>query len=391
MKILNVKPLEDGIERHTAESIWNKTEANASYQFNKSHATEYSIISVWTMWVRCRYPAEYFAACMSIVKDDKLPGLVNDARECGIEVLPPNVNLSRDKYTIPDDKHILAPFSCVSGSSENTALRIMEMRDRNGGRFESKEEFAKAALKKGSKVNARVVDNLDKVGAFAEIEPGSLPARHLDRRKDQTELMPGLIIDAIKADRVSDVGEKFLRAKIITLVQEYKKCTDCSLAGTPHPSPRCKATVKYMVVSDCPTWQEEKKDQLLEGDAADYIKAAIKDAGLRVGDGYFTTLVKAKKSDKFLTNAQLNGCRRFIDEEVRLVKPAIIIALGSATIKHFLPGIKGSTAELAGKVIYDPKLDASIVCGINAQQIGFDPTKADILSAVFSQVADMLN
>jgi DNA polymerase-3 subunit alpha len=161
------------------------------------------------------------------------------------------------------------------------------------------------------------------------------------------------------------------------------------LAGCAHPTVRCKSTVKFMVVTDCPTWEEEKKDQLLHGEAADFIKAAIKDAGLSVGDGYYTALVKAKKKDKFLSNAQLNGCRKFIERELELIKPSVIVALGSATIKHFIPGAK--PADLAGKAIYDPKLDATIICGINAAQCCFDPSKADILTETFNKVAEVLS
>lgn len=406
-----------GMSEGRAGALFDKIEAFAGYGFNRSHAVEYSIISYWTMWLRCRYPAEYFAACMSIVKEDKLPGLVSDAREAGIEVLPPDINLSAERFTIPDDKHILAPFSAVKGISENTALRIVELRERNRdwkivrvkkkrdgtledvwgmddsapvkGTFDSFEEFAMAAAEPGSKVNSAAVANLDKVGAFANITPGARPPRHPDRRKDQTELMPGLIIDAVKADRQTDVSDKFLRAKIITLAQEYKKCEGCDLAGCAHPTVRCKSTVKFMVVTDCPTWEEEKKDQLLHGEAADFIKAAIKDAGLSVGDGYYTALVKAKKKDKFLSNAQLNGCRKFIERELELIKPSVIVALGSATIKHFIPGAK--PADLAGKAIYDPKLDATIICGINAAQCCFDPSKADILTETFNKVAEVLS
>ncbi|MDY7537527.1 DNA polymerase III subunit alpha [Undibacterium sp. RTI2.1] len=395
-----------GLNEVESSNLFDKIEAFAGYGFNRSHAVEYSCISYWTMWVRVRYPAEYFAACLSIVADDKLTGLVNDAREYGIEILPPDVNKSTDRFTIPDDKHLLAPFSSVKGVSENTAKAIMKLRhdarevslDAKGkkvfgarlGRFESFEHFSTLAATKGSKVNVAVVASLEKVGAFAAIEKG-LPARHPDRRRDQTELMPGLIIDAVKADRTTDVTDKFVRAKIIHLVQDYRSCNGCDLADQPHPAIRLKSNVKFMVVSDCPSWQEEKADKLLEGESAEFVKAAIKAAGLSPGDGYFTTLVKAKKSEKFLTNAQLNGCSQFFDRELELIKPAVIVALGSAAIKRLVPGIKGSTAELAGKVIYDSKLNASIVCGINAQQIIFDETKLDILQAVFEKVADIIS
>jgi DNA polymerase-3 subunit alpha len=380
-----------GMDEIPAGKLFDKIEAFAGYGFNRSHAVEYSLISYWTMWVRVRYPAEYFAACMSIVKEEKLPSLVEEAREFGIEVLPPDINLSRERFTIPDDNHLLAPFSAVKGISENTALRIVELRRQNGGTFKDMDEFLNITEAKGSKVNSKVRDGLDKVGALVPLQPGAKPARHPDRRREQTELMGGLIIDSVKADRTTDLKETFLRAKVISLVQEYKNCEGCDLAGQPHPTVRAKHTVKFMVVSDCPSWQEEKADKMLEGDAADFIKEAIKQAGLNPAEGYYTSLVKAKKSDKFLSNAQINGCKGFLQRELELIKPAVIVALGSASIKHFVPGIKGGTAELAGKVIFDKTLDASIVCGINAQQILFDTSKAEILAAVFEKVADCLN
>ena len=404
-----------GLGEARAGSLFDKVESFAGYGFNKSHAVEYSVISVWCCWLRVNYPAEYFAASLSIVDSEKYPGLVADAREAGIEVMPPDINVSSHRFTIPDDRHILAPFSAVKGVSETTAKAIVKLRDSNRDwivakvkrsgeevmgrdpmgapkrRFDSMQEFVWAASEAGSKVSSRVVENLEKVGAFASIEPTQLRANHFERRKDQTELMPGLIIDVVKASRTTDVKEPHLRSKIIMLAQEYKACQGCDLADQPHPTVRCKATVKYMVVSDGPNWEEEKADKLLEGETAKIVKAVIAEAGLSVGEGYFTALVKAKKSDKFYTNAQLNGCKQYLARELELVRPSVIVALGSATIKHFVPGHKGSAAELIGKAIYDPKLDATIICGLNPAQIMFDPSKLDGLQKTFAKVVEVLS
>lgn len=408
MKIASIKVLNDGVSHATAEDLWSKTEANAGYQFNKSHSVAYTIVSYWTMWVRMRYPAEYFAACLSIVGDDKVASLVAEAREYGIEILPPDINRSSDRFTIPDDKHLLAPFSKVMGISENTARRIIELRagacglalNAKGkqvsdmvvkGRWDTVDEFRATCAQTGSKVNVRVVANLVAVGATAGIDPTEQAARHPDRRRVQTELMPGLILDAVKADRTTDVTDKFVRAKVIHIIQDYRTCGGCDLAGQPHPQIRMKSNVKFMVVADCPSWQEEKQDKLMEGDAAAHIRNAIKAAGLSPGDGYYTTLVKAKKNDKFLTNAQINGCAAFLDRELELIKPPVIVLLGSASIKRFLPSLKGGTVENAGKAVFDAKLDASLVCGINAQQLAFDPSKIEVLEEIFRKVAMIVN
>lgn len=397
-----------GMDASTAGELFDKIEAFAGYGFNKSHAVAYSIVSYWTMWVRVRYPAEYFAACLSIVVDDKISGLVAEARQYGIEVLPPDINLSTDRFTIPDDKHLLAPFSKVMGISDNTARRIVELRSQARGftlspkgkviwdaeikgRWDSPDEFINACAELKSKVNVKVVRNLIAVGATAAIDLTVLTARHPDRRKEQTELMPGLILDVVKADRTTDVTDKYVRAKVIHIVKDYRTCGDCDLAGESHPQIRMKDKVKFMVVTDCPSWQEEKQDKLMEGDAATYIKSAIKAAGLSPANGYFTTLVKARKNEKFLSNAQVNNCTKFLAREIDLIKPAVIVALGSATVRHFLPGSKKSPAEMAGTAVFDSKLDASIVCGINAQQISFDESKLETLYEVFRKVAEIVD
>lgn len=403
---------QSGMDAGIAGDLFDKIETFAGYGFNRSHAIEYSVISYWTMWVRVRYPAEYFAACLSIVAEDKLAGLIADARDAGIELLPPDINLSSDRFTIPDDTHLLAPFSSVKGISENTARRIVELRNgareytmvpgRAGkekaewgkviGRFTSQAHAEMVFTEVGSKVNSRVRETLDKVGAFASIEPSQPGPRDMSRRRDQLELMPGLIADTVKADRTTDTKDPFMKSKIIHIVQDYSACKNCSLTDQPHPATRMGGTVKFMVVYDTPTWEEEKAGKYLEGDSAACVKASLKEADLRPGDGYYTALVKARKpkDQKFLTNEQLTNCSQFLDREIELIKPAIIVAMGSAAIKRFVPGLKGGTADMVGKVIYDPKLDASIVCGINPAQVHFDPSKQAIMDMVFAKVKEIL-
>ena len=382
-----------GMAAINSGDLFDKILAFAGYGFNRSHSVEYSIISVWTMWVRVRYPAEYFAASLSIVGEDKLQGLVKDARECGIEVLPPDVNFSSEHFTITAKGELLAPFSSVKGCSENTAKKIVAMRVAHGGKFASDEDFKKAAGTKGSGVNVKVVGALESVGAMASITPGALPVRHMDRRREQMMLMPGLIIDTVKADRQTDAGDKFLRVKLIENVQNYRKCEGCDLAGQGHPAPRVKNTVKYMVVFDGPNRDEVKKEHLLEGDGARFCKQAIADAGMTPAEGYFTTLVKAQKpaGEKFYTSAQINGCAKFLDEELRILNPAVILCMGAATVKRFLPGLKGGVTENVGKAFFDPKLNATIIVGLNPVQLIFDDSKYPQLQSVFAKCAEVLS
>lgn len=385
-----------GLPRHQAVDLWEAIMNFAAYSFNKSHSVEYSIISSWTMWLKVYFPQEFFAASMTTAatlggnnSEDKLQGLVRDARDNAIEVYPPDINRSSGRFEVRDEKAVLAPFQAIKGVSENTVKVILEARAKADGEwFKTKEEFL--ALVNKTKCNKRHQEAMERVGVFASVTEGATPAKHAERLKDQMELMPGLIIDAMKADRVIAGKDKFLAAKIQHIINDYKACDGCDLHEKDHPLPGRGSTPKFMVVFDCPHWTEEKSGQIMKGDGSEFVRLALKENGLSVQDGYFTTLVKAKKEDKFLSNGQINACSKFLAREVELLKPPVIIALGSAALKYFEPTIKGSAQEHIGRTIYQPKLDATLVCGLNPAQISFDPSKQSHLNAVFAKVASMV-
>ena len=388
MKITKIEVLNDGMSKHMSEALFDKIEKFAGYGFNKSHAVAYSILSYWTCWLKVYYPAEYFASQLSIVKEDKYPNIVKDARSCGIEVLPPDINYSTDKFEIKDDKTIVSPFSAVKGCSQTTALKIVKARQDHGF-FREMAEFVEVARQKGSGINSRVVSNLDLVGAFSAIEIAQKRATDPDRRKDQIVLMPGLVIDAIKAHEATAM-DKAKKIEILAVYNDVIECKDCDLSGKPHPAPVVGgAKCKFAVVFDCPSAEEEEKGKLMVGKTGTLLKASMKIAEVSPSLGYYTTLVKAKKTDKFLSNAQINGCTKHVDRELGLVKPSVVVCMGSASVKHFLPDIKSPSAEI-GNSYYSKELDATVVIGFNPLQIVFDPNKAEKLDNVFKKVAECL-
>ena len=374
-----------GMREIDAEALWDKIEGFAGYAFNKSHSVEYSIISYWTMWLKVKYPVEFYAAAMSVIDDEeKVTSLVIDARKIGIEVMPPDINISSRRIEIESDKLIYVPFQAVKGISTKVAGHILEARSElqaKTGRtkFASVEEFEDtlSALGIKGKVNARHRANLDAVGAFASIQEGALKPLAVERLKDRINLMPGFTVDAVKATRgIAD--DRLAKIKIMEIVGEVSKCDKCSLKGKPHASARLGKTPKFMMVFDSPTYGEGQEGKLLEGDAgSSVVRMALKDAGLSVNDGYFTALVRSPKPKeaKALSNEQINGCSEYLAREIEILKPQVIIAMGSNAVRYFAPGVKGSPAELAGKVIYREDLEASVIFGINPGMVFFDASK----------------
>jgi DNA polymerase-3 subunit alpha len=93
-----------GISQQVIDFLWATNEKSADYSFNKSHAACYALISYRTAWLKANYPAEYMAALISSVMDtkDKVPFFVAQAEQMGIEILPPDVNLSDHEFVVVD-------------------------------------------------------------------------------------------------------------------------------------------------------------------------------------------------------------------------------------------------------------------------------------------------
>jgi DNA polymerase-3 subunit alpha len=91
-----------GTSSQVIDLLWQTNEKSADYSFNKSHAACYALIAYRTAWLKANHTAEYMAALISSVMStkDKVPFFVARCEEMGIEILPPDVNLSDHEFTV---------------------------------------------------------------------------------------------------------------------------------------------------------------------------------------------------------------------------------------------------------------------------------------------------
>ena len=102
------RAVELGHSRRVIEAIAAQIETFGRYGFNKSHAVAYSVLSYQTAWLKVHYPAEFMSALLSseIGNTDNVVRYINEARELGLEVLPPDVNESGFKFTVVADRRL---------------------------------------------------------------------------------------------------------------------------------------------------------------------------------------------------------------------------------------------------------------------------------------------
>ncbi|MBQ3497301.1 MAG: DNA polymerase III subunit alpha, partial [Oscillospiraceae bacterium] len=154
----------NGIDEATAQAIYSDIYDFANYAFNKAHAVSYAVVAYQTAWFKCHYTKEYMAALLSSVLDssEKVSAYIAECKECGIVLLPPDVNESDDGFTVTDGG---IRFGLVAIKNIGRGFIQSLMREREaGGRFASFEDFCRRM--QGSDINKRAVENLIRSGAF---------------------------------------------------------------------------------------------------------------------------------------------------------------------------------------------------------------------------------
>ena len=151
-------------EPHVIDWMWTTNEKSADYSFNRSHAACYGLIAYRTAWLKANYPAEYMAALISSVMDtkDKVPIFINRCEEMGIEILPPDVNVSDHAFVV-DNGAIRFGLDAVKGVGFQAVEAIKASRDEDGP-FLSIWDFCERV--DGRLVNKRALEALIKCGAF---------------------------------------------------------------------------------------------------------------------------------------------------------------------------------------------------------------------------------
>jgi len=147
-----------------ANQLWKDMEQAQDYSFNKSHAACYALIAYRTAYLKAHRPAEYMAALISSVMStkDRVPFYVAACDEMGIEVEPPDVNVSAEDFRVVEEK-IRFGLNAVKNVGESAVRSILAARE-EGGAFTTIWDFCERV--DPQVVNKRALESLVKCGAF---------------------------------------------------------------------------------------------------------------------------------------------------------------------------------------------------------------------------------
>ncbi|MCQ2436699.1 MAG: DNA polymerase III subunit alpha, partial [Clostridia bacterium] len=247
-----------GISEQDATDIFDTMSSFAKYAFNKGHATAYAFITYHTAYLKAHYPCEYYAALLSSVLGNlgKTAVYISEAQKCRIDVLPPDINESRQKYSMamhngrPAIRFGLLGIKNVGVSFLNDAIA-----ERSRGAYKSFTDFI--SRMSANELNKRQIEALIKSGAFDSLgTPRSMLLSQYDqvvdlyvkrsKSRDEGQLdIFTLASGAIEAPR----EQEFVFAQLPEISQkdklkQEKESTGMYFSG--HPTDEYSKHIKYL-------------------------------------------------------------------------------------------------------------------------------------------------
>ena len=155
------------------EKIFDLMEQFAGYGFNKSHSAAYAFLAFVTAYLKAHYPVDFLAALLTSETGNtaKVVKYINECREMGIVVLPPDVNHSDWGFTpdakAPGGRGIRFGMGAVKNLGQSAVEAIAKAREEVGA-FRSLHQFCEKVDM--SAVNRRMIESLIKAGAMDTLE-----------------------------------------------------------------------------------------------------------------------------------------------------------------------------------------------------------------------------
>lgn len=156
--------IKNGVDEKAANDIYDLMLEFANYAFPKAHSVAYAALAYETAWLKYYYPVEFMAALISSImgSTNTVSLYIRECKRLGIKILPPDVNESRDKFTVDNGK-IRFGLAAVKNVGTNVIGEIIRAREEKG-KFTSFVDFCTKVDQ--TVLNKRQIESLIKCGAF---------------------------------------------------------------------------------------------------------------------------------------------------------------------------------------------------------------------------------
>ncbi len=170
------RAVQRGFNKKKVQELFDLMAYFAGYGFNKSHSAAYALIMYQTAYLKANYVAEFFACLISLeaTNADKMVFYLQDAKDMGITIFPPNINSSMVNFVVNENNNILFGLQGIKNVGLAALETIISEREKKGP-FVDLLDFCKRIDLRTA--NKRVIENLICAGAFDKL-PGNRAQQH---------------------------------------------------------------------------------------------------------------------------------------------------------------------------------------------------------------------
>lgn len=253
------------IPEKTAKEIFELMAYFAGYGFNKSHSAAYALITYQVAYLKTHYPTELMAAILTceMGNSDKLTRYINECREMGIKILPPDINESSAYFTVIGDV-IRFGFAAIKNVGMSAISAILAARD-SDNKFTSL--FALCKRINLNKVTKRNIEWLIKSGAFDSmgykrsqlievidqaIEIGNKARKAKESNQSSLFLISEAEEEEVFNEKLPDIAE----LDKITILKDEKEALGFFVTG--HPLDKYKKEIVSMGLKNSEQLQESE-------------------------------------------------------------------------------------------------------------------------------------
>ena len=202
------KAIDNGYDKNLAIKIYDLILKFANYGFNKSHSVSYALIGYQMAYLKVYFPGYFYANLLNNVigSESKTKEYIDDAKKLKFDILPVDINLSNEIYTIEDNK-LRMPFGVIKNLGTSSVLSIVE--ERKNGAYLDFIDFVKRTY--GKSVNSKTINSLINAGVFKTFG------------MNKNTLTNNLEIIINYASLVADLDEEFVEKPEIKIYKDYSE------------------------------------------------------------------------------------------------------------------------------------------------------------------------
>jgi DNA polymerase len=131
------------------------------------------------------------------------------------------------------------------------------------------------------------------------------------------------------------------RARLAEINEKMRRCTACPLArGRTKVVPgEGRIDADIMFIGEAPGYYEDQQGRPFVGAAGQFLETLLEGIGLKRSDVFIANVIKCRPpGNRDPLPAEIDACSGWLDEQIEIVDPKVVVTLGRYSLGRYFPG-----------------------------------------------------